>query len=250
MHAGSQPSVVELPSLTKNSRPNWSKVLLGCGVAASVLYVAMDVVAALLYDGYSYKDQTISELSAVGAPTRAMWLPFSFVYAVLLLAFGVGVWASARDKRSLRVVGASLMTLGVLGTVAWPFAPMHQREVLAAGGGSFSDDLHLMLSAASGVLFAVSVAFGAPAFGWRFRVYSIATVLVVYGCGAFTASQGDEVAANVATPWLGVIERAMMLGILAWYAVFAIALLQREERETLDAETAAQRLSLPTQTSV
>ena len=147
----------------------------------------MDVLAASRYDGYSYTDQTISELSAVGAPTRSLWIPLGFVYSVLTIACGFGIWASARQKRALRFVAAFVAGIGVLGLVAWPFAPMHQREVLAAGGGTLSDTMHLILGAADTLLFVLSIAFGATAFGKRFRLYSIATILVVLAFGAFTA---------------------------------------------------------------
>jgi hypothetical protein len=46
------------------------KALLVSGVLASLLYLGTDVLAALLYEGYSYTDQTVSELSAIGSPTR------------------------------------------------------------------------------------------------------------------------------------------------------------------------------------
>ncbi|HEU5099455.1 MAG TPA: hypothetical protein VFU22_10580 [Roseiflexaceae bacterium] len=36
--------------------------MLGCGIVASAWWVVMDVVGSLRYPGYSYIDQTISEL--------------------------------------------------------------------------------------------------------------------------------------------------------------------------------------------
>ena len=33
------------------------KILLGCGVVSSVLYVAVDVLGTLRYPGYSYTEQ-------------------------------------------------------------------------------------------------------------------------------------------------------------------------------------------------
>ena len=45
--------------------------LVASGVVMFVLYMFMDLTASLAHDGYSYRDQTISELSAFGAPTRA-----------------------------------------------------------------------------------------------------------------------------------------------------------------------------------
>ena len=50
------------------------KSLLVCGVLSSLLYVAMTVLVAMQWEGYSSASQTISELSAIGAPTRSLWV--------------------------------------------------------------------------------------------------------------------------------------------------------------------------------
>ena len=189
---------------------NWRRVLLAGGAVASLLYFVMDAVAASLYDGYSYTGQTISELSAIGAPTRWFWMPLGLVYAVLMIAFGYGVWASAGPKRALRVVGAVVVVFGLLGIFAWPLAPMHQREVLAAGGGTFSDTLHLILSGVDGVLFFVAASAGAMALGRRFRLYSIVTIVVVLVFGFLMSLDSPKVQDNESTPWIGVTERIML----------------------------------------
>jgi hypothetical protein len=55
------------------------KILLVCGILSSLLYVAMNVLVAMEWEGYSSVSQTISELSAIGAPTRSLWvLPAAF----------------------------------------------------------------------------------------------------------------------------------------------------------------------------
>src|SRR6187455_1104209 len=100
------------------------KVLLICGIVSSVLYVAADALAAMRYEGYRYTDQTISELSAIGAPTRPLWVWLGLAYTLLVTAFGSGVWRSASRNRPLRIVGGLLIVYGVIG-LAWPLAPMH-----------------------------------------------------------------------------------------------------------------------------
>ena len=75
-----------------------------------------------------------------------MWL--GVVYAVLMMTFGWVVWMLAAPNRALRVVGALLMAHTVFGQF-WP--PMHQREVLAAGGGTLSDTLHVVLGGVTGL---------------------------------------------------------------------------------------------------
>ena len=71
------------------------KTLLVCGILSSMLYAAMMVFIARQWPGYSSASQTISELSAIGAPTRSLWLLPGAVYTVLVTAFGWGVWKSA-----------------------------------------------------------------------------------------------------------------------------------------------------------
>ena len=48
------------------------RALLACGIVSSLLYVALNVVGALLYPGYSLVSQTISELYAIGASLRPL----------------------------------------------------------------------------------------------------------------------------------------------------------------------------------
>jgi len=67
------------------------KVLLMCGIISSLLWISTDIIAAIQYDGYSYINQSISELSANGAPTRAFLTTTGIIYELLLFAFGLGV---------------------------------------------------------------------------------------------------------------------------------------------------------------
>ena len=199
------------------------KVLLVCGILSSLLYAAM--IGAIRFEGYSPISKTVSELSAIGAPTRPLWMVLGAVYDALALAFGLGVWVSAGGKRALRVVGGLLLALGMFGWV-WPFASMHQREVLAAGGATLSDTLHLILTMVTVLFMLVAIGVGATAFGNRFRSYSIATMLVLFIFGALTGLDGPRVAANLPTPWAGLWERINIGVFLLWIVVLAITLLQ------------------------
>src|SRR5262245_36231510 len=120
----------------------WRTVLLACGIVSSLLYAAM--IWAIRYEGYSVVSQVPSELTAIGAPTQTLWARLGWIYTVLVTAFGFGVWKSADRQRSLRVVARLVLAYASLGLL-WPFAAMHQRDVLAAGGGTLSDTLHLVL---------------------------------------------------------------------------------------------------------
>src|SRR5215211_2583933 len=100
-----------------------------------LLYVAIDILVATRWEDYSYTDQTVSELFAIGAPTRPLAVSLMLTYGVLAIAFGLGVWGSAGEKRALRVVAVGLIGKEVLGSVAPLFVQIHLREALAAGEG-------------------------------------------------------------------------------------------------------------------
>jgi hypothetical protein len=201
----------------------WRRSLLASGILASVLYVAMTLFVGLWWEGYSIVSGVPSELSAIGAPTRQVWMWLGGVYAVLMVGFGWIVWRSAPPNRALRVVGALLMAHTVFGQF-WP--PMHQRAVLAAGGGTLTDTLHLVWAAVTGVFFMFIVGFGAAALGKRFRVYSIATMVIVLACGAVTGTYASRIQANLPTPGVGVWERISIATFMAWIVVLATALLR------------------------
>jgi pimeloyl-ACP methyl ester carboxylesterase len=212
------------------------KVLLVCGILSSLLYVAMLVVIAMRWEGYSSASQTVSELSAIGAPTRALWVVPAAFYTVLVTAFGWGVWKSAGRSRVLHIVGASIAAYGALGLI-WPFAPMHLRETLAAGGGTLTDTMHIVLASVTVVLMLLAIAFGASAFERGFRLYSIASLLILAACGALTFIDAPGIAANLPTPWIGVWERINIGVFLLWVIVLAVVLLR--VRNTASARSAS-----------
>jgi Protein of unknown function (DUF998) len=207
------------------------KPLLICGIAASLLYGA--VIWVIRYHGYSPISQTVSELSAWGVSTRPLWIVLGALYDALMIAFALGVWASARGKRSLRIVGGLLIAYGLLGLL-WPFASMHRREVLAAGGETLADTAHLVLAMVTVALMFAAMAFGAAAFGLGFRLYSIATIVILLAFGGLTTSNAGRVAANLPTPWVGLWERINICVFLLWVVVLAIVLLRnRDHRHAL-----------------
>lgn len=81
-----------------------TRLLLMAGFVAVGLYGIGDLVSGLLYEGYSYRDQAISELTAFGSPVRLIMVAVILVHGLLVLAFGVGVYRSA-DRTGLRWIG-------------------------------------------------------------------------------------------------------------------------------------------------
>ena len=127
-----------------------------------------------------------------------------------MIAFGVGVRASARRNRSLRIVGRLMVAYGVV-SLAWPLAPMHLR----GAGFTLTDAMHIVLAMVTVLLMLLAMGFGAAAFETQFRLYSVVTIVILVACGALTALESPRIAANLPTPWIGVWERINIGGVLA-----------------------------------
>jgi hypothetical protein len=202
------------------------KALLACGIASSLLYGVM--IWTIRYEGYSLFSQVPSELTAIGAPTERLWTFLGPIYTVLVIAFGWGVWRSAERNRAVRIVAGLLLAFGSLGLL-WPVAQMHRREVLAAGGGTWSDTMHLALGGITVLLMFLAIGFGATAFGKRFRLYSIVSIVVLLTFGALTFIEAPRLQANLPTPWIGLWERINISVFLLWVVVLATVLRSHPE---------------------
>ena len=198
------------------------KALLACGVLSSLDYfLAANLVGPLRWEGYSSRSQSVSELSALGAPSRPTMAALFVLYSALVMAFGAGIRASAGSKRVLRIVAGLVIAFGAF-CLTGPLTPMHPRGTTV----TITDTLHVIGTIGDVVLILLIVGFGATAFGKRFRVYSVATMIGLAALGALTGLSGPAIAANQPTPWAGWTERFSIGAYLLWFAVLAIALLR------------------------
>jgi hypothetical protein len=217
------------------------KVLLVCGILVPLVWVAGDIIASLRYPGYSWLDYSVSELSAIGAPTRTAVTMVGVVSSLLEAAFAVGIWLCAGGKRGLRIAAGLMfahaglnLAIPVVNLVT-PFATMHTREELAAGGSSAaSDTMHLVYVVVTVLLIFLMIGFASGAFGKVWRWYSIGTIVVALAFGAWAGRFAPAVEANLPTPGLGLIERVNVYGFYLWLALLAVMLLRAERAAPLE----------------
>jgi hypothetical membrane protein len=117
------------------------RILLAAGIAAVVLYGIGDLVSGVLYEGYSFRDQAISELSAFGSPVRRLMVSVILLHGVLVTAFGAGVWRSAQ-RASLRWAGTLLVGSGLIGFPTHTVFAMSSRWMESG----VNDTMHIILS--------------------------------------------------------------------------------------------------------
>ena len=199
------------------------QALLICGILSPLCYVATDIIASATYPGYSYTDQAISELFAIGAPTSRLVVPLFTVSSLLIAAFGAGVWALSQQSWARRLMPSMIWANAADSLILWNFFPMHMRGVPP----TFTDIMHALLAINPFVL--MTLALGAVAFKNWFRFYSVATILTVLILAASAFAYIPELQANQPTHGLGLAERAGQYAHQLWHAVLAIMLI-REQR--------------------
>ncbi len=204
---------------------------LTCGILASFVYLAANVVAPLRYPDYDWVTQTVSELSAIGSPTRGLWVAMMVAYTLLMMGFAAGIWMSSGDRRALRLAAVFTFT-HVLFALFWP--PMNRRGVEFAT----TDLLHIVWTAVAVPLMMLQILSAAIALGRRFRVYSAATVAVMIIFTVLTSIEAPSIAVDGPTPHIGVWERIGIAAYMVWVPALAIALLgeRRAPKQMLSAD--------------
>lgn len=195
------------------------KALLLCGILAPLLFLVTDLLANAVWQEYNPVTQSISELSAPGAPTRALAVPLIVLYYVLIAAFGLGVWGAAGQTRALRITAGLIAGNGILGLAAL-FFPMYPSEP----AGILPNILNTVILGLSTLSILLAIASGVFSFRDWFRWYSLGTLLAF----VVLTLVGIWIAPGIDTggPRIGVQERTMVYGCLLWVMVLAVLLLQ------------------------
>lgn len=205
----------------EDAHKKWKQVLLACGIFASLLYIITDIAAGNLYKGYSFNEQAVSELFAIGAPTGRIVVILFTISSILFLAFAAGIWVSFKGNLvhalSIMIIGNAINSL-----ILWNFFPMHMRGEQP----SFTDTMHGILAINPFVI--ISIVLGAAYFKNWFRFYSIGTILLLIITAFIAFSYASLVFANRPTPGLGITERVAQYSHLLWHSMLAIVLLHRQ----------------------
>ncbi len=221
-----------------SGNPRTTKVLLLAGIVAAGAYVVGDLQSGLIYDSsrpYSFKDQLISELSALGSPVRPLMVAVATVYCLLLGALAVGVWRAAGKNRNLRGIGLLLLATAAVSLVLHAFFPMTSRWMEPRS----TDTMHEALSIVFVLIVLMAFALSAVAYRGWFRVYSIVTILVTIGFVAAASIAGEGIHQND-TPWAGAFERIDTYVLMAWVVVLAVTLMRRSLSEATPATRAVE----------
>jgi hypothetical protein len=211
-------------------RPGPGTILLACGVASSILYVVVDVIASLRYDGYHYADQEVSELLATGAPSRNLMLVLNVIpYNLLVISFAGGIWIMFKHRRAGRLTAILLTAYALTGAAGGGIFNMDRREVIAAGDASWRSVMHIPATIVMSLFVMGAMVAASRLLDARFRYYSYGTIATLLIFGALTSTQAGQMESDKPTPWMGIEERVNIYALMLWVAVLSVALM-REHR--------------------
>jgi hypothetical protein len=185
--------------------------------------VVATALGGALRPGYSHLAEAVSELTAAGAPNKALLDPLYALYDLLALLFGIGVFLAigglvrGRAARAGRL-GAGLLILGGLFSLAFYFFPQDPGGPPVTLAGT----VHLALAGVVALtsllailLIGLSVR-NAP--GLRgYGAFSLIAAAVALGAGSLT----PLAISGALSAYLGLVERATIGTILLWTLVTA-----------------------------
>lgn len=198
------------------------RIMLLCGILSPLLYAIADALAGLQWESYSFLDQTISELGAIGAPSRQLFSLLLIPTYLLFLVFGVGVWQSAEGRPKLKIAAGLLIAFGTIAITIGPFVSMQLRGTEQGLAGA----LHLIEGGVEMLILLTAMGFASGAIDRKFRLYTIFTIVLMLIFGAWSGMDSPLVEAGLPTPWLGVKERIMWYSYQLWFIVLSLRLLR------------------------
>lgn len=203
------------------TRRQIKRPLLVCGIAAAAVYIATDIAAAAAYPDFSFTDQAVSELFAIGAPTSHFVVPLFSLSSALLLLFALGIWLASEGNRSMQFLALMFAGSALVALALWNLFPMHMR----GAERTFTDKMHLILATNPFVLGTLVLA-GFSIRG-RFRLLSIATLSTILLLAVFGFHYAPAIDSGQPTPAMGISERLGQYIYEAWQIALALRLLGR-----------------------
>ena len=206
--------------ISKRDTLKMHRSLLAFGILSSLWYIAINIIVPSQYIGYSIESLTVSELSAIGAPTRILWVLLVLLYPLLFASFGWGILRSANKNFPLRTMGNLIIAYSFF-NLYWP--PMHMR----GDEPTLTDTMHIAWAFVTVLLMMVIMGFGAAAFGRYFRIYTILSMIMFILFGVLTGIESPNIPLNEPTPMLGILERINIGIFMIWVITLAMMLRRR-----------------------
>lgn len=190
------------------------------GVISCLSYIAAMVFSPLAYPGYNWMEQAVSDLSAVGAPSKMLWTQLAALYDICGVVSITIVCIYVKDNlqnKCLRVGIYLFAIMSWISGVGYRMFPLANPDKL----GGFQDVMHLVVTALVVLLSIVSLIVIMVGGYKGHRYVSIANWALVAFLMMFIGAIGTNV---VPKEYFGIVERFSVLAATGYNAVLGIYL--------------------------
>lgn len=190
------------------------------GVISFLSYIAAMVFSPLAYPGYNWMEQAVSDLSAVGAPSKMLWTQLAALYDICGVVSITIVCIYVKDNlqnKCLRVGIYLFAIMSWISGVGYRMFPLANPDKL----GGFQDVMHLAVTALVVLLSIVSLIVIMVGGYKGHRYVSIANWALVAFLMMFIGAIGTNV---VPKEYFGIVERFSVLAATGYNAVLGVYL--------------------------
>lgn len=131
--------------ITKTRKSIWQLLSL-TGLIGVLFYTAHVLIGGFLWQGYSHLSQTISELTANGAPDAGFLSILTTIYGILMIIFSVSLYFIFRAlevKNVARIGAILLIVMEVTSLGGYSFFPLDE----AGSTMNFQNIMHIVVTA-------------------------------------------------------------------------------------------------------
>lgn len=193
------------------------------GIVSLASYTAAVVFAPLAYPGYDWMSQAVSDLSAMGAPSRELWNRLAFFHAPCGLACATATAIYVARNRAWSPLFRTGIYLFAL--MNWLSAVGYQLFPLAEAGKEitgFSSFMHVYVVTTGVVLSSIASLACIAAAGARSK--GPKPLAVAAGIALALMFVGAVGTAVVPTRYFGVVERCSVFAAVGFNAILGLSL--------------------------
>ena len=127
------------------NKETFYEIALLSGMISAIVYLLHVVVGGVLWDGYSHMEQSISDLTSVGAPNKTLLSLMTNMYGILALVFAIVLYRLLKqhDSRLLRIGLLLLVVMEAVSFVGYMLFPLESSGIEQF---SFQNVMHIIVT--------------------------------------------------------------------------------------------------------
>lgn len=190
------------------------------GVLSAVVYWAHVILGGILWPEYNHVTQTISELTADGAPNAGLLRILTTVYGLLAMLFAVSLFFFARERKMRKTVktgAALLIVMEAVSFFGYMIFPLNGGTMMQNSGHLVVTAVVVLCTIACGFL--IGIGFKKTEGFKKTGVFILVCAVIMVISGGFS-----PVAMANGLPFGGIVERINIFALQLWIAVLSVRL--------------------------